>query len=129
MSSGFKGMAGLEAMQWLAVAFLVLLLLLSSSIRLGGAFGNVQEMLDAQMLAMNVAGRLDSFQRNACGEGACSTTFAVGKPDGFSLHFLPSSVSVETQVHSAIAKPFFPLDALGVYAGETGGKSVIFAGG
>ena len=125
----FRGFGTLEAMQWMAVALLVLLFLLSASIRLGEALGETEEKLAAQVLALNVAGRLDAFQRNACGEGACSSRFAVNAPVGFGLSFGVESVVIGISSYNASARTALPLGALSVAVGENEGGAVVSASG
>ena len=129
MSRRFRGMASFEMMQSLAVMLLVLLLMLAASAKIGGLLRGVEERLGSQMLALQVAGRLDAFQRNACGNGFCGTVFAVNTPAGSSLSFLPDRVVVGNGTRNASAMVAFPLDALELVSeGINGGTRVSVSG-
>ncbi len=129
MSRKCKGMVSFEMMQALAIVLFVLFLILSSSFRIGVLLGNAEETLGSEMLALQIAGRLDSFQRNACGTGFCHTVFTISKPPGYSLQFLSDSVVVSTDSHNATARTAFPLDALEITVDGVNGSARISASG
>lgn len=129
MSRKFRGMASFEMMQSLAVMLLVLLLMLAASAKIGGLLRGEEERLSSQLLALQVVGRLDSFQRNACGSGFCGTVFVVNTPAGCPLSFLPDRVAVGNGTCNASAISAFPLDALEIVSEETSGGTMVSVSG
>jgi len=82
----------------------------------------------AAMLALEIAGKLDSFYRNACGGGFCYATFKVAKGSG-NYSFLPDGVLVRNGEINATAHTSFPLDSLNLTVDDFGGESRITARG
>lgn len=123
-----KGMLSLEIFQTVFILLAVLLLLLGSSLKVKERLEAGSKRQAAAMLALEIAGKLDAFQRNACGGGFCYTTFSVAKgSDNFS--FLPGGVLVQNGGVNATARTSFPLDALNLTVEDFGGGSRITARG
>ncbi len=123
-----KGMLSLEIFQTVFILLAVLLLLLGSSLKVKANLEAGSKRQAAAMLALEIAGKLDSFYRNACGGGFCYATFKVAKGSG-NYSFLPDGVLVRNGEINATAHTSFPLDSLNLTVDDFGGESRITARG
>lgn len=119
-----KGILSLEMFQAIFILLAVLLLLLGSSLKVKEKLEDGGKRQAAAMLALQIAGKLDSFHRNACGGGFCYATFIVAERSS-NLAFLPDGVVVMMGGVNATAHTSFPLDSLDITVEDLGGESRI----
>jgi len=119
-----KGIISLDMFQALFILLAVLLLMLGSSLKIRDRLEGSAGRQSAAMLAMEIAARLDSFQRNACGGGFCYASFAVAG-SGSSISFLPDGVVVGNGISNATARTSFPLGPLNLTVEDSGTGSRI----